>query len=71
MASLAQVRNELTGLTFITKNGPHVPGASVIPHSLQNDLSIEGNILILLGFTVVTRVLAFFLTEAAARYRFL
>ena len=66
-----QVRNELEGLTFRAADGSLTPGAALIPVGLQNTLSVEGNVLILLAFTVGTRVLAFALTEAAAKLRFL
>jgi len=66
-----QVRNELEGLTFKTADGSLYPGSSLIPVGLQNTLSVEGNVLILLAFTIGTRVMAFALTEAAAKLRFL
>ena len=66
-----QVRNELEGLTFKAADGSLYPGSSLIPVGLQNTLSVEGNVLILLAFTIGTRVLAFAMTEAAARLRFL
>ncbi len=66
-----QVRNELEGLTFKAADGSLYPGSSLIPVGLQNTLSVEGNVLILLAFTVGTRVFAFALTEAAAKLRFL
>ena len=66
-----QVRNELEGLTFKAADGSMYSGSSLIPVGLQNTLSVEGNVLILLAFTIGTRVLAFALTEAAAKLRFL
>ena len=66
-----QVRNELEGLTFTAADGSLHPGSALIPVGLQNDLSVEANVLILLAFTVATRLLAFAMTEAAAKLRFL
>ena len=69
--AVTQVRNELQGLTFRAADGSLVPGASLVPVGLQNTLSVEGNVLILLAFTVITRVAAFAMTEAAAKLRYL
>ena len=65
------MRNELQGLTFMGPDGARTPGSQLIPVGLQNTLSVEGNVLILLAFTVLTRLLAFAMTEGAARLRFL
>ena len=70
-AYAAVVRNELDGLMFIGKNGTLVAGSTLIPKSLQSNLTAEGNVFVLLGFAVVTRVLAYILTDLAARFRFL
>lgn len=70
-AYAALVRNELDGLTFKSTNGTLIAGSHLIPNSLQNNLSVQGNVLVLLGFTVVTRVLAYVLTDLAARFRYL
>lgn len=66
-----QVRNELDGLTFTAPDGAKVAGSTLIPHSLQNSLGVTANVLILLGITLGTRVLAFVMTEIAARFRLL
>ena len=66
-----QVRNELLGSTFKDKAGRHVAGSAVIPYGLQNDYTVSLNVIILLIFTVASRVFAFFLTDAALRLHLL
>lgn len=66
-----QVRNELDGLTFTAPDGTHVAGSTQIPAGLQNDLGVAANVLVLLSFTGGTRLLAFVMTDVAARLRFL
>lgn len=65
------MRNELTGLTFTAPDGTKVAGSTLIPHSLQNSMGVTGNVLVLLGITLGTRLLAFGMTEVAARFRLL
>ncbi len=66
-----QVRNELDGLTFTAPDGTHVAGSTQIPAGLQNNLGVAANVLVLLSFTCGTRLLAFVMTDVAARLRFL
>ena len=68
---LLQVRNELDGLTFSAPDGIHVAGSTQIPAGLQNNLGVAANVLVLLGFTLGTRLLAFAMTDMSARLRFL
>ena len=68
---LLQVRNELDGLTFTAADGSHVAGSTLIPAGLQNTLSVTANLLILLSMCLGTRLLAFVMTDLAARFRFL
>ena len=71
LSDCRQVRNELDGLTFTAVDGSHVAGSTLIPGNLQNNFSVEANVLILLAICLGTRLLAFFGTDLAARFRFL
>ena len=51
--------------------GVPVPGSSLVPSSIQTGLSLEGNMLVLFGITVGTRLLAYASIEAAALLKFI
>ena len=51
--------------------GQLIPGSQLIPPQISNGLSVGVNLLILLGITLVTRVLAFLAIYGAARFKYL
>jgi hypothetical protein len=70
-ASNILAENEFAGLVFNTPAGVAVPAEPFIPDAMKNGLSLAGNMGVLVGITLGSRLVCMLLLEAAAYWRFL
>jgi hypothetical protein len=70
-ASNILAENEFAGLMFKTPAGIAVPAERFIPDAMKNGLSLTGNMGVLVGITLGSRLVCMLLREAAAYWRFL
>ncbi|KAH7619174.1 hypothetical protein Ndes2526B_g06126 [Nannochloris sp. 'desiccata'] len=67
----AVVSSEFGATDFVSSTGEVIPGYRLVPSNTDNGLSPGVNLLILLGITVVTRIVSYLTILAAYRFHFL